>query len=104
MKSAQPEQGFLIKGRVDAISEPRCFYKPEEERQKHRRKIIFLNSFQKGILFRFPLTMLQFSFLLLHGFSPLKAVPLNLCINVSKSKPLISFLHLSLSVFKVSAL
>lgn len=75
MKSAQPEQGFLIKGRVDVISEPRCFYKPEEERQKHRRKIIFLNSFQKGILFRFPLTMLKFYFLLLPGFSPLKAAP-----------------------------
>lgn len=71
MKSAQPEQGFLIKGRVDGIPEPRWFYKPEEERQKHRRKIVFLNSFQKRILFRFPLAMLEI-FLFLHGFSPLK--------------------------------
>ena len=91
MKSAQPEQGFLIKGRADVISEPRCFSKPEEERQKHRRKIIFLNSFQKGILFSFPLTMLKFSFLLLHRFPPRKAVPLHLSVSASKSKPLTCF-------------
>lgn len=75
MKSAQQEQGILIKGRVDVIPKPRCFYKPEEERQKHRRKIIFLNSFQKGILFRFALTILKFSFFLLRRFAPLKSCP-----------------------------
>lgn len=75
MISAQLEQGFLIKGRVDVISKPRCFYKPEEERQKHRRKIIFLNSFQKGILFRFASTVLKFSFLLLQRLFPVKSCP-----------------------------
>lgn len=81
VKSAQPELGFFIKGRAGGISQPRCFYKPEEERQKHRKKIIFLTSFQKGILFRFPLARLNLCCLSLHGFY--QSPP-------SKSKPLIS--------------
>lgn len=80
VKSAQPELGFFIKGRA-GISQPRCFYKPEEERQKHRKKIIFLTSFQKRILFRFPLARLNLCCLSLHGFY--QSPP-------SKSKPLIS--------------
>lgn len=98
MKSAWPEQGFLIKGRVGGISQPRCFYKPEEERQKHRKKIIFLTSFQKGILFRFPLARLKLSFLSLPGFSPFRAIPVHEPQQIQTTH---FSLHLSPNAFKI---